>query len=104
MAKRINFTQASIHALPSAVRGKRDYYLDDVGRQSVRGLGLTVTATGAKSFHVVAFINGFTRRVSFSKFPDTSIDIARKKAKNLLSDIANGRTPYRSGNFAKLRQ
>jgi integrase len=93
MAKRINFTKAAIHALRLPVKGKRDYYLDDGGSQSVRGLGLTVTAAGSKSFHVVAFINGCTRRVSFSKFPDSSIENARKKAKNLLSDIANGENP-----------
>lgn len=96
MATRINFTKASIQALPLPPKGKRAYYLDVGGSQSVRGLGLTVTGAGTKSFHVVAFIAGNTQRVSIAtKFPETTIENARKKAKNLLSDIANGENPIK---------
>lgn len=93
MAKSLNFTKSAIEGFPLPRKGGRDYYRDSGGSKSVRGLGLVVTGAGTKSFHVIAYISGSTRRVGFAKFPDCTIENARKKAKNLLSDIANGENP-----------
>jgi integrase len=93
MATRMNFTKAALESLPVPDKGKRIYYLDDGGSKSVRGLGLTVFSTGVKSFYVMAYFQGSSRRVGFAKFPDLSVENARKKAKQLISDIAQGENP-----------
>lgn len=105
MAIRINFTKASLDSIQVPEKGKREYYLDSGGVSSVKGLGLTVTGTGSKGYCAVIYIDGYTRRVKFGKYPDLSIENARKKAKQLISEAALGENPIKkkkASNSAKV--
>ena len=56
----------------------------------LRGFGLRVTATGAKSFIAEARVNGKTRRVTLGRFGTITADEARRKAKTKLGRMADG--------------
>ena len=88
MANRLNFTKKKLCdiALPSK---DRTYVYD----QKINGLGLTVTAKGSKSFFVYRKIRGIPKRIMLGKFPDMTIEQARKAAIDLLSKIAGGKDP-----------
>jgi integrase len=98
-AVKINFTKSLIESLALPEKGCRKYYVDSDGSQSVRGLGLTVYSSGSKSFHVKATVNGASRRIKVGTFPNLTIDSARRKAKMLLSEIANGEDPIANRKF-----
>ncbi len=88
-----NFTKPEIEKRPIPETGRR-YYGDDPAK-GVRGLGLTVTAKGSKTFHVRTTVQGQTKRIAIKggKFPDMTVAQARKKAQKLLSEIAEGTDP-----------
>ena len=93
-SQRFNFTKVSLDALPLPEAGKRTTYYDSGGAESVRGLQLRITSSGSISFSVFArAAGGKPERVSLGKYPDVSIEQARKKAKKALADLADGKSP-----------
>ncbi len=90
MAEKLNFTKKSVDGLPVPEVG-RTYYLDTKQPR----LGLTVTARGAKSFHVRSTVNGMTKRISIKngKFPAMTVEQARRNAQKLLAEIADSVDP-----------
>lgn len=90
MAEKLNFTKKSLEALPVPESG-RAYYLDT--RQP--RLGLTITPTGTKSFHVRATVNSKTKRIAIKsgKFPAMTVEQARKNAQKILGEIAESIDP-----------
>lgn len=90
MAETINFTKAAIEALPWPEKGKRVEYCD--ARQA--GLRLRVTSTGAKTFCVLKRVKvGGMERVTLARYPDMTIEQARRKAAEILGKIAEGNNP-----------
>jgi len=90
MAKKFNFTKADIEALPIPVSGKRDTYLDT----KANGLQLRVSHTGVKTFSVYRRIKcGDAERVTLGRFPDMSIDQARRKTMEISLAISEGHNP-----------
>jgi len=88
-ANEVNFTKPRLDALePRAAR----YEVRDT---TVKGLVLRVSPTGVKSFAVFAWVPAKRRpeRLTLGKHPDLSIDVARKRAKKLLGQIAEGKSP-----------
>jgi hypothetical protein len=72
----INFTQDRIRGLPRPEKGRVDYY--DGGRPK---LTCRVSDTGNKSFVVLKkTTNGKAQRITLGRFPDMTVDAARKKA------------------------
>lgn len=90
MAEKLNFTKRALDSLPLPEQG-RVYYLDT----KTPRLGLTVTAKGAKSFHVRTTVNGMTKRISLKsgKFPSMTVEQARREAQKILSDVAHNVDP-----------
>ncbi len=86
---KINFTKRTLEDLPFPEKGKRSYYYDT----KIRGLGIAITGTGAKTFIVYRKIDGKPERVTLGKFPDLSIENARKMAEEVNSKIAQGKNP-----------
>lgn len=86
---KINFTKASLDALPSPDAGKRSYYYDT----KMRGLGISITGTGTKSFIVYRWVNGKPERVTLGRYPDLSIEQARGMASEVNATIAKGENP-----------
>lgn len=58
-----------------------------------RGLGLRVAPSGLKSWFVMRRINGKMRRISIGRYPEVTLSAARKKAADLLDNIATGNNP-----------
>ncbi len=86
MTNKINFTKKAIEDLPTPEIGQRTYYKDT----KVRGLEVMVTHSGAKSFKVYRKFKGRPVRVTLGKFPDLTVEKARKKAEAVNSDFADG--------------
>lgn len=95
MKTRLNFTKAALDALPAPAAGQRVTYHDEGGPQSVNGLQLRVTSAGTKTFYIFQRVNGKPERVKVGEhpYPLTGIELARKLAKGLISQIAEGKSP-----------
>lgn len=86
---KINFTKAALDALPSPASGKRSYYYDT----KARGLGISITGNGTKSFIVYRWVSGKPERITLGRYPDLSIEQARGKALEVNASIAKGENP-----------
>ena len=90
MAQTIRFTKTAIEAIQPAATGKRDEYIDD----RIDALRLRVSATGAKSFCVLKRLkNRKLERVTLGSFPEMTVEQARRKATEVLAEIAGGANP-----------
>jgi integrase len=89
MSNVINFTKANLEALPTPTSGRAEY-LD----AKTPGLKIRVTANNAKTFSVVKRVKGGSPlRVTLSRFPEMSIEQARRQAAVILAEIAEGGNP-----------
>jgi integrase len=88
----INFTKAALLAAGAAAKGKRDYYYD--ARE--KGLMLAVTAAGSKTFYLYKRIEGRPERLLLGKFPDLTVENARKLAASAKGEIAMGENPQKA--------
>jgi integrase len=88
----INFTKAALTAAAPAAKGKRDYYYD--GKE--KGLVLAVTPAGGKSFYLYKRIDGRPERLLLGKFPDLTVENARKLAASAKGEIAMGENPQKA--------
>ena len=90
MAEKFNFTKAEIDSLPLPMNGKRDTYQDT----KVSGLHLRISSTGIKTFSVFKRIKGGNpERITLGRYPDMTIDQARRKTMEINLVIADGRNP-----------
>jgi integrase len=89
MANRINFTKATIEALPPAPPNKQTTYYD----QRTPGLIVLVTPAGAKTFYVYRKVKGTPERIKIGRWPELSIEQIRKRAEEIIGQIATGRDP-----------
>jgi integrase len=92
MAKKINFTIATIKSLPEVKNGARDYYYD----LKTPGLGIMVFSSGTKTFFLYKRVDGKPDKIKLGRFPDLSIEQARKLAIAGMNDIANGINPNKT--------
>ena len=87
----LNFTKAALLKAPAAPKGKKDYYYDD----REKGLVLAVTGTGTKTFYLYKRIEGRPERLMLGRFPDMTVEQARKKATTAKGEIATGANPQK---------
>jgi integrase len=87
----LNFTKAALTKLPPAPKGVKQYYYDE--REA--GLLLAVTSGGAKSFYLYKRIEGRPERLLLGRFPDLTIENARKAAQEAKGQIAQGINPQK---------
>lgn len=88
MSDKLNFTKSSIRALSIPKDKKPVYYYDS----KEAGLCLIITYGGAKTFYLSKKIDGKPTRIKLGRFPDITIENARKKAieqKNLINKGIN---------------
>jgi len=90
MATRFSFTKPQLDALPEPSPGERVIYHDT--NKNAAGLQLRVTST-SKTFFIQKRVDGKPERVTIGKFPDYSIENARKEAARLTALIAQGINP-----------
>jgi integrase len=87
---KINFTKAALDALHFPAAGQRVAYHD----AKTNGLQIRVTSTGVKTFCVFRRIkNGNPERVTLGRYPDMSIEQARKESARINALIAEGINP-----------
>jgi hypothetical protein len=90
MAQRINFTKAALKALPLPPDGERLVFLDT----KMAGLQVRVTANGVKAFSVFRRTKGGPpERITVGRFPDLSIEQARKRAAEINAALADAKNP-----------
>jgi integrase len=85
---RLNFTKTELAKLPIPDSGYVVNY-----DTTVEGLVLLVYATAAKRFYVYKKVDGKPTRIRIGKFPDISVELARKEAQQILGAIAQGEKP-----------
>jgi integrase len=65
----------------------------DTGPDAIRGFGVRILPTGAKSFFINYRVNGRERRYTIGQFPTWSVAAARDEARELRRLIDQGRDP-----------
>lgn len=81
-----------LKSLPIPERGQ-EYHHDKGGRDSVRGLCISVGTTGSKSFFLLRKIEGRAERIRLGPYPDLSVSRVREMARELNRQIAEGSNP-----------
>jgi integrase len=100
MANNFNFTQQRIEKLPIPEKDRKDYYDTEVSKLICR-----VSSTGNKSFCVLKrMANGKLQRVTLGKFPDVSVNDARKMAQSALTGLAQGINPTEKKRTDKIKK
>lgn len=89
MTNKINFTISSIKSLPNAKEKSRAYYYDI----KTAGLGVMVFPSGTKTFFLYKRIDGKPDKIKLGRFPELSIEQARKSAIAGSSEILKGINP-----------
>jgi len=90
MGNTINFTKAALTTLLPPELGKRSVYHD----AKTTGLQLRVTHAGIKTFSLFRRVKGgLPERMTLGRFPDMSIEQARKLAARVNSEIEEGSNP-----------
>ena len=87
---RINFTKEALEDLKP---GPKRYDVHDTGPKAVRGLCVTVTPSGAKSYYLIRKLGGRTERIHIDAVGNMTPEIARKRATALNNEIGEGRNP-----------
>ncbi|SFK66041.1 Site-specific recombinase XerC [Nitrosomonas aestuarii] len=59
----------------------------------LKGFAVRITSTGAKSFILEKRIDGKVKRMTLGRYPELTVEQARKEAHKLLGHIATGRNP-----------
>lgn len=87
--QKVNFTKSTIESFPMPAKGKRLYFYDI----KTRGLGISITPAGTKTFIVYRWVKGKPERITLGRFPDLTIEQARRIAMEANADIARGDNP-----------
>lgn len=85
---KINFTKAAIDNLPKPDKGWK-YYQDE----KTPALSVGIGPSGVKTFILYKRINDKPERVKLGRYPEMTIEQARKKAMELHGQIAAGENP-----------
>ncbi|SDJ99589.1 Site-specific recombinase XerD [Ferrimonas sediminum] len=92
MQKRhLNFTKKALEQLEPEPRRYRVYDRD--GYESLPGLVLVVMANGKKMFRYRRKLKGKDLEVTIGQFPATTIDTARRVARELANEVSQGQNP-----------
>ena len=89
-----NFTKVFIESLKIPKAGQRTYYKD----AKVNGLEIMVTSSGHKSFKVTKKKEGKFIRITLGRYPDLSVENARKKALEVNTQLVQGVNPNEEKN------
>ncbi|HNP50799.1 MAG TPA: Arm DNA-binding domain-containing protein [Nitrosomonas nitrosa] len=69
----------------------------------LKGFAVRITSSGAKSFILEKRIDGKVKRVTLGRYPELTVEQARKEAHKLLGHIATGRNPIAEKKQAVLK-
>ena len=86
MPEKIIFTEARVKSLHPPETGRK--YIYDA---KTAGLAVCVTANGSKTWYVYRWAAGRPVRIRLGKYPDLSVETARKAASEAVGQLASGR-------------
>lgn len=90
MSRKVNFTKAVIEAAETPPEGQRHVLMDS----KTAGLQCRISHTGVKTFSVYRRTKGgVPERITLGRYPDLSIEQARKMAMTTNTAIAEGKNP-----------
>lgn len=81
-------TKSHVDRLPTPATGQA--FVRDT---ELKGFAVRVTSSGAKSFILEKRIDGKVKRLTIGRYPELTVEQARKEAHKLLGHIAVGRNP-----------
>lgn len=92
--ERMKITKQFVDKLPipsASIKGKtaQKRYYDAV----LKGFGVRVTSGGSKAFFVEKLVNHKLRRITVGRYPELTVEQARKEAQKLMGKIATGVDP-----------
>lgn len=86
----LHLTDRTIAAFPTPTESERQHdYWDD----ALRGFGVRVSYGGRRAFVLRYRVNARLRRLTIGPYPDLSLADARRKAREVLGDVARGDDP-----------
>lgn len=88
-SNKVNFTKTFISNIALPLSHKRSYYYDT----QVNGLGIMVFSSGTKTFFLYKRVHGSPDKIKLGKFPEMSVEQARKSAYAVINIINAGRNP-----------
>jgi len=95
MSSHIQFTQDVVREVQPAA--KPTYYYDT----QERGLTLVISPKGKKTFYFTGRINGRSDRIPAGRFPETSLERAKKNVLAIRTAIVEGRDPRQAVTVAR---
>lgn len=101
----MKITKSAVDKLPIPIArnpGKtaQKRYYDD----SMKGFGVRVTSGGTKAFFVEKLIKKKLCRITLGRYPELTVEMARKEAQKLLGKIATGMDPVAEKRAEKMRK
>src|SRR5271155_851492 len=84
-------SDALVRSLPAPKKGYKKTY--DAGPDRMRGFGVRVTASGARSFILNYTVAGIERTMTIGAYPAWKVATARKEAERLRQEIDRGNDP-----------
>jgi integrase len=100
----MKITKLAVDKLPTPVavidnRTAQKRYYDD----TIKGFGVRVTSGGTKAFFVEKLVYSKLRRITLGRYPELTVELARREAQKLLGQIATGIDPVAEKKAAKKR-
>ncbi|RZI47649.1 DUF4102 domain-containing protein [Rickettsiales endosymbiont of Peranema trichophorum] len=86
---KVNFTKTFLTNVELPLGAKRAYYYDT----QVSGLGVMIFSSGIKTFFLYKRVHGTPNKIKLGKFPEISVEQARKAAYAAVNMINSGRDP-----------
>ncbi|HAU0815517.1 TPA: tyrosine-type recombinase/integrase [Legionella pneumophila] len=101
----MKITKTAVDKLPIPVsntqgRTAQKRYYDD----TMKGFGVRVTSGGTKAFFVEKQIKNKLSRITLGRYPELTVEMARKEAQKLLGQIAIGVDPVAEKRAEKMRE
>lgn len=101
----MKITKLAVDKLPIPIttspgKSAQKRYCDDL----MKGFGVRVTSGGTKAFYVEKLIHGKLSRITLGRYPELTVEMARKEAQKLLGQIATGIDPTAEKRAEKMRQ
>ena len=89
MTNKINFTKVNLDALVTPTFGRIEYH-----DNKTPGLKIRITSNGIKTFSVLKRVKGGSpMRSTLGRYPEVSIEQARRLSAGILAEIAEGGNP-----------
>lgn len=85
--------------IKAGVTAQKRYYDD-----TLKGFGVRVTSGGSKAFFIEKLIKGKLSRITLGRYPELTVEMARREAQKVLGQIATGVDPLAEKRSSRLKK